>query len=147
MIGLLRRLFSRKPRWNGTPETFLAMVMEMQAMNNPEYSGQEVLQLGEIMQKVVFVDLAPYKSFSELLERATPDFSEVKLMREKMQEHQGRVTLKKAIYGEKTDLGDDDVMKSDSEGARFARKFVNELGKYVDFKKDEQDEDTQDKLS
>jgi hypothetical protein len=147
MIGLLKRLFSKQPRWNGTPETFLAMVIEMQAMNNPEYSRQEVLQLGEIMQKVVYVDLSPYKNFSDLMGRATPDFSEVKLMRKKMQEHRERVDLKKAIYGEKTDLGDDDIMRSDSDGARFARKFVNGLGKYVDFRRDEEDEGTQDKLT
>ena len=147
MIGLLKRLFTRKPRWNGTPETFLAMIIEMQAMNSPAYSGQQVLHLAEIMQKVVFVDLTPYKSISDLMARATPDFSEVKLMRKKMQEHQGRVDLKKAIYGEQTDLGDDDIMKSDSDGARFARKFVNDLGKYVDFKKEKEDEGAQDKLN
>ncbi|WP_431199625.1 hypothetical protein ACQ86K_01155 [Mucilaginibacter sp. P19] len=45
--------------------------------------------------------------------------------------------MKKAIYGEHTDLGEDDIMTSTAEGAVFARKMVKDLSKYVDFPEDE----------
>lgn len=133
-MGIFKRIFSGKPRFHGTPEMYLAMIMEMQAMNNNAYSLREVLQLGEIMQKVIRVDLTPYADFTDLLARGTPDFSQIKPLREQMQAHNARVDLKKAIYGERADLGDDDVMKSDAPGARFARKLVNDLGNYIEFK-------------
>jgi hypothetical protein len=44
-----------------------------------------------------------------------------------------RIDLKKAIYGENVDLGDDDVMKSNEESAVFARRFVKDISKDVDF--------------
>jgi hypothetical protein len=49
-----------------------------------------------------------------------------------------RRDLKKAIYGENADLGDDDVMKSNSEGAVFARNFVKDMSKYVQLSEEEQ---------
>lgn len=42
-----------KPKWNGMPEMFLAMVMKMQAQNNKVYSLREVIQWGEMMQKMI----------------------------------------------------------------------------------------------
>jgi hypothetical protein len=62
----------------------------------------------------------------------------VEKVRGKFDEIHGRVELKKAIYGENVDLGDDDVMKSNEEGAVFARRFVKDLSKYVDFPEEEQ---------
>lgn len=72
---LLRKLMGR-PIWNGTPEMFLAMVLYMQKKNNPVYVKREVLQLGEIMMKVIKVKLLPFSNFAELLEKGTPDYSE-----------------------------------------------------------------------
>jgi hypothetical protein len=135
--SLLMRLMP-KPKWNGTPEMFLAMVMEMQAQNNKVYSLREVIQWGEMMQKMIRVKLDPYKDFSDLVARGIPDFSMVEKMRGKLEELHQRRDLKQAIYGEHADLGDDDVMKSDSEGAVFTRNFVKDMSKYVEFSEEEQ---------
>lgn len=113
------------------------MIMELQTMNNDVYSVGEVLQLGEIMQKVINVELSPYQDFSDLLARAVPDFTQVKSMREQLEKHRGRVDLKKAIYGKRADLGDDDIMKSASADAKLARKLVDDLGRYIDFKSED----------
>jgi hypothetical protein len=59
-------------------------------------------------------------------------------VRGKLDEIHGRVQLKKAIYGEHVDPGDDDVMKSKDDGAVFARRFVKDMSKYVDFSEEEQ---------
>jgi len=48
------------------------------------------------------------------------------------------IWLKKAIYGEYADLGDDDVMKSDSKDAISARGMVKDLSKYLIFSEEEQ---------
>ncbi|WP_158828964.1 hypothetical protein [Mucilaginibacter lacusdianchii] len=130
---LLLRLFGFKPRWNGTPEMFLAMVLEMQSRNNKEFSVQEVLQWGEVMQKVIQVDLKPYRSFADLVQHGQPDFSLVEKVRGKMDELKHRQELRQAIYGKQADLGDDDVMKSDAESAVFARRMVKDLSRYVQF--------------
>ncbi|MGJ1265347.1 hypothetical protein [Sphingobacterium spiritivorum] len=138
LLSFFSKLFGSKRTWSGTPEMFLAMVMFMQKKNNPEYAKHEVLQWGEVLQKVIKVSLSPYKDFSDLLERGTPDFSVVEKLEEKVTEIHQRVELKKAIYGENADLGDDDIMKSDSEGAVFARKFVKDLSEHIQFPEDEQ---------
>lgn len=118
---------------------FLAFVLDMQHRNNPVYSVNEVLRWGEVMQKVIRVKLAPFKNFPDLLQNGTPDYALVEKMNGKLTELHQRQELKKAIYGDNTDLGDDDVMKSDSGGAVFARKMVKDLSKYVDFPNDQQD--------
>jgi hypothetical protein len=46
LFSFFQKLFRFKPGWNGTPEMFLAMVMEMQSQNNKEFSVREVLQCG-----------------------------------------------------------------------------------------------------
>jgi hypothetical protein len=51
------------------------MVQYMARKNNPEYRLQEFLQWGDVMQKVMKVNLDPYTSFKDLLERGTPDYS------------------------------------------------------------------------
>lgn len=117
---------------------FLAMVMEMQSRNNKEFSVQEVLQWGEVMQKVIKVNLAPYKNFADLMAHGQPDFTMVEKLRGKMDEMNNRRALKQAIYGKNVDLGDDDVMKSNSEAAVFARKMVKDLSKHVKFTQDDQ---------
>lgn len=119
---------------------FLAMAMDMQARNNPVYSVQEVMQWGEVLQKVINVKLSPYKDFSDLLQRGTPDYSMVKKVNGKLDELHQRQELKKAIYGDKANLGDDDIMTSNSEGAVFARKMIKDLSNYVDFPEDQRDE-------
>jgi hypothetical protein len=53
---------------------FLAMVMEMQSRNNREFSEREVLQWGKTMQKVIKVNLAPYKDFVDPMEHGKPDY-------------------------------------------------------------------------
>lgn len=138
LLNFLWKLFRIKPRFNGTPEMFLAMVMEFQSRNNTVFVVHEVLQWGEVMQKMMKVDLSPYTSFAELLQNGVPDYTLVEKVSGKFDEIQGRNELKKAIYGEDVDLGDDDVMKSQDEGAVFARRFVKDLSKYVDFPEEEQ---------
>lgn len=139
LLSFLLRVFNLKPSWNGTPEMFLALVLDMQHRNNPVYSLNEVLQWGEVMQKVISVKLAPFKSFPDLLQNGTPDYTLVKKMGTKLHELNHRQELKKAIYGEHVNLGDDDIMTSNAEGAVFARKMVKDLSKYVDFPKSEED--------
>lgn len=135
-LSLIMRAFKLKPSWNGTPEMFLALVLDMQHRNNPIYSLSEVLQWGEVMQKVVSVKLAPFKNFPDLLQNGTPDYTLVKKMGTRLNELNHRQELKKAIYGERVDLGDDDIMTSNAEGAVFARKMVKDLSRYVDFPDD-----------
>jgi len=132
-LSFIMRAFKLKPSWNGTPEMFLALVLDMQHRNNPVYSLTEVLQWGEVMQKVVSVKLAPFKNFPDLLQNGTPDYTLVKNMGTKLNELNHRQELKKAIYGEHADLGEDDIMTSNAEGAVFARKMVKDLSKYVEF--------------
>lgn len=139
LINFITKLFKFKPGFKGTPEMFLAMVMEMQSQNNKEYKIHEVLQWGEVMQKVIKVDLSPYKSFPDLLQNGKPDFTLVEKMRGKLAEVKNRVELKKAIYGENADLGDDDIMNSNSEGSLFARRMVKDLSNYVEFPESEQE--------
>jgi hypothetical protein len=138
LLSFLIKLFKFKPGWNGTPEMFLAMVMEMQSRNNKEFSVREVLQWGEVMQKVIKVNLAPYKDFADLMEHGQPDFTMVEKLRGKMDELNNRRALKQAIYGKNVDLGDDDVMKSNSESAVFARKMVKDLAEHLQFSPEEQ---------
>ena len=97
-----------------------------------------MLQWGEVMQKMMKVDLHPYTSFADLMQNGVPDYSMVKKVRGKLDEIHERVELKKAIYGDKVDLGDDDVMKSNDESAVFARKFVKDMSRYVEFPEEEQ---------
>ncbi len=130
----LKKLLKRKRGWNGSPEMFLALILEMSAMNRKDHSEKETIQLGEVMLKLIKVDLSPYENFSDLLIRGIPDYSMIEVLREKMAKQQQRVDLKKAIYGEAADLGDDDVMRSDAEGAIFARKFIEDFIRYVDLK-------------
>jgi hypothetical protein len=144
ILDFLLKAFKLKPGFNGTPEMFLAMVMEMQARNNKVYSLSEVLQWGDVMQKVIKVNLSPYRDFPDLLQNGKPDFSVVEKMRVKLDAVNQRQELKKAIYGENVDLGDDDVMKSNDEGAVFARKMVKDLSKYLQFP--EEDRKTLDEL-
>jgi hypothetical protein len=138
ILSVFARLFKIKPGFNGTPEMFLAMVMEMQSQNNKEFIVQEVLQWGEVMQRVIKVNLSPYKDFPDLLQNGKPDFTMVVKMRDKLNEVNNRVELKKAIYGDKADLGDDDIMTSNSDGAVFARNMVKDLSEYVQFSEEEQ---------
>lgn len=84
LLSFFLKLFRFKPGWNGTPEMFLAIVMEMQARNNKDFSAREVLQWGKVMQKVIKVNLAPYKDFADLMENGRPDFSMVEKLRGKM---------------------------------------------------------------
>ena len=136
-LSFILRAFKLKPSWNGTPEMFLALVLDMQHRNNPVYSLTEVLQWGEVMQKVVSVKLAPFKNFPDLLQNGTPDYTLVKKMGDRIDELKNRQELKKAIYGEDADLGDDDIMNSNAEGAVFARRMVKDLSRYVDFPEEE----------
>jgi hypothetical protein len=136
--SFITRLLGLGRRWNGTPEQYLAMVQYMAKKNNPEFDLQEFLQWGEVMQKVMKVNLSPYRDFRDLLEKGTPDYSLVQKLDGKITELEQRRELKQAIYGEKADLGDDDVMKSQSAGAVFARDFVKDLSNHVRFSDEEQ---------
>lgn len=139
-LSFIMRAFKLRPSWNGTPEMFLALVLDMQHRNNPVYSLTEVLQWGEVMQKIINVKLAPFKNFPDLVQNGTPDYTLVKKMGNKLDELKNRQQLKKAIYGEHADLGDDDIMTSNTDSAVFARKMVKDLSKYVDFPEDQHDQ-------
>jgi len=137
-LSFISRWLGLSRRWNGSPEQYLAMVQYMAKKNNPNYNLQEFLQWGEVMQKVMRVNLKPYKNFRELLEKGDPDYSMVEKLDEKLSELNQRRDLKKAIYGPNADLGDDDVMNSQSEGAVFARNMVKDLSEHVRFSDDDQ---------
>lgn len=112
---------------------FLAMTLDLQARNNKDFSVHEVLQWGDVLQKVIKVRLAPYRDFPDLMQHGIPDYSMVKKMNVKLSELQQRKELKTAIYGEHVNLGDDDVINSNDASAVFARKIVKDLSQYVDF--------------
>ena len=135
LANLISRFF--RPKWQGTPEMFLAMVEEMALRNNPDYSSRELIQLGLVMQKLIKVNLYPYKNFADLVERAVPDESIINTLKKNEKEVHHRRYLKQAIYGENADLGDDDALKSDSAGAVFARRMVKNMSKYVEFSEEE----------
>jgi len=137
-LSFISRWLGLSRRWNGSPEQYLAMVQYMAKKNNPNYNLQEFLQWGEVMQKVMRVNLKPYKNFRELLEKGDPDYSMVEKLDGKLSELNQRRDLKKAIYGPNADLGDDDVMNSQSEGAVFARNMVKDLSEHVRFSDDDQ---------
>jgi hypothetical protein len=138
ILSFLLKSFKIRPRWNGTPEMFLALVMQMQSRNNPNFAAHEVLQWAKVMKKVIKIDLSPYMNFADLMQNGQPDYSKVEKMKAKLKDLNQRKNLKQAIYGECVDLTDDDVMVSDSEGAVIARKMVKELYNFVKFPKSEQ---------
>lgn len=113
------------------------MAQYIAAKNNPNYSKEELLQWGETFQKVMNVKLAPYADFRELMEKGTPDTSLIKKVDARYEELKGRQELKKAIYGENTDLGEDDIMTSQDESAVFARQMIKDLSQHVEFPEDE----------
>ncbi len=137
-LSFISKLLGLGRRWSGTPEQYLAMVLYMAKKNNPDYTAEEVLQWGEVMQKVMKVNLNPYQDFRDLAENGTPDYSTVEKVDDKVKEMEQRRDLKQAIYGQNADLGDDDVMKSEEDGAVFARKMVKDLSQHVRFSNEEE---------
>jgi hypothetical protein len=137
-LSFIGKLLGLGRRFSGTPEQYLAMVQYMAKKNNPEYSKEELLQWGEVMQKVMKVNLQPYQDFKDLAENGTPDHSMVDKVDGKVKELEQRRDLKQAIYGPNADLGDDDVMKSNDSGAVFARNMVKDLSQHVSFSEEEQ---------
>ena len=121
ILSFISKLFGLGRRFSGTPEQYLGMVQYMAFKNNPEFTAAELLQWGDVLQKVINVDLHPYKDFQDLAVNGKADLSQVSKVDEKVKELEHRRDLKKAIYGPNADLGDDDVMKSDSESAVYAR--------------------------
>lgn len=137
-LGFLKRFFAFKPKFNGTPETFLAMMLEMEREGKAEGpESSSAAQLAEVFMKVMKVNLHPYKNFADLEENGVPDFSIVDKIRPKVEENKQRRDLKQAIYGKDVDLGDDDPTHGNSDGARFTRNLTNELGKHIKFKDEE----------
>lgn len=137
-LSFVGKLLGLGRRFTGTPEQYLAMVQYMAKKNNPEYTKDELLQWGEVMQKVMTANLQPYQDFRDLAENGTPDYSMVEKVDDKVKEMEQRRELKQAIYGPNADLGDDDLMKSNEEGAVFARKLVKDLSQHVLFSEEEQ---------
>jgi hypothetical protein len=137
-LSFISKLIGLGRRWRGTPEQYLAMVQYMAHKNNPEYGAEELLQWGEVMQKVMKVNLKPYQDFRDLAVNGTPDYSMVEKLDEKVKGMEQRRDLKQAIYGPNADLGNDDVMKSKDAGAIFARKMVKDLSQHVQFSDEEQ---------
>jgi hypothetical protein len=132
-LSFISKLLGLGRRFSGTPEQYLAMVQYMAKKNSPDYSKEELLQWGEVMQKVMKVDLKPYLDFKDLAENGIPDESMIEKVDEKVKEIIHRKDMKQAIYGPNADLGDDDVMTSDDPGAIFARKMVKDLSQHVQF--------------
>jgi hypothetical protein len=137
-LSFISKLLGLGRRFSGTPEQYLAMVQYMAKKNNPEYSMEELLQWGEVMQKVMKVNLQPYQDFKDLAENGTPDDSMVEKVDDKVKELEQRRDLKQAIYGPNANLGDDDVMKSKDPGAVLARNMVKDLSEHVKFSDEEQ---------
>ena len=137
LLNFFAKLLGLGRRFNGTPEQFLAMAHYIAAKNDSNYTRQELLQWGETFQKVMEVKLAPYQDFKDLMERGIPDDSLMQKVDAKYNELHQRQELKKAIYGENTDLGEDDIMTSQDEGAVFARRMVKDLSRHVDFPEEE----------
>lgn len=138
IMSFISRLLGLGRRWNGTPEQYLAMIQYMAKKNNPNYDLKEFLQWGEVMQKVMKVNQMPYRDFRDLLNRGTPDYSVVQKISGKLTELEQRRELKQAIYGKNVDLGEDDVMKSSSDGAIFAREMAKDLSHHVRFSDEDQ---------
>jgi hypothetical protein len=137
-LSFISKLLGLGRRFSGTPEQYLAMVQYMAKKNNPDYSIEQLLQWGEVMQKVMKVNLQPYHDFKDLAENGTPDDSMIGKVDGKVKEMEQRRDLKQAIYGQNADLGDDDVMKSDDESAVFACKMVKDLSQHVRFSDEEE---------
>ncbi len=137
ILSFIFRIFKLKPVWQGSPEMFLGLVMTLQKMNNQKYSLLEVLQWGNVLQKIIKVNLKPYKDFRDLMLNGEPDFSVSQKLNEKLIEATQRIAMKKAVYGENADLGDDDVLKSNSSDSVFARNMIKNLSKYVEFSDEE----------
>lgn len=134
----IKQLFKIKPRFNHTPETFLAMMHEMQNIGrqgDPESSS--AYQLARVFIKIIKVDLHPYKDLDDLFENGSPDFTLTDMVMPKVMENQNRRELKQEIYGKDVDLGDDDPLQGNTEGAEFARQIAGELQKYIRVKGDE----------
>lgn len=139
LLSFFKNIFKRQKSqsWNRSPEQFLAMVIYLQTYGGKPYSIEEVLKLGDIMMKVMQVDLFQYKDFAHLVANGIPDYEAVNVVKSKMTEVQARIELKKAIYGEDVDLGDDDVMKSNSPDAIASRNMVDELSKFIKFQEED----------
>lgn len=136
--GFLKRIFSFKPKFKGTPETFLAMMLEMEKQGKAEGpDSASAAQLGEVFIKVMKVNLHPYKDFADLEENGIPDFSIMDKIRPKIEENKRRMELKKAIYGRDADLGEDDPRFGNSKSAKFTRDLTEELNRHIKFKDDE----------
>lgn len=138
-LSFISKLLGLERHFSGTPEQYLAMMQYMAKKNNPDYSKQELLQWGEVMQNVMKVDLEPYRDIKDLAENGTPDDSMVERVDEKVKEINQRKNLKQAIYGPNADLGDDDFITSNDPGAVFARKMVKDLSQHVQFPNGEQE--------
>lgn len=137
-LGFLKRIFSFKPKFNGSPETFLAMMLEMEKEGKGEGpESASAAQLAEVFMKVMKVNLHPYKDFADLEENGVPDSSIMDKIRPKVEENKQRMELKKAIYGKDADLGEDDPRYGNSDGAKFTRDLTNELSKHIRFKEEE----------
>lgn len=137
-LSFISKILGLGRRFNGTPEQYLAMVQYMAFKNNPRFTAAELLQWGEVMQKMMKVNLDPYKDFHDLAVNGKADYSFMEKVEGKLSELEQRKDLKQAIYGEHADLGDDDVMKSDSESAVFARQFVKDFSQHVRFSDEDQ---------
>lgn len=126
------KFFRRKPKWNGTPEMFLALVMEFAKTDEPVANPNlRLAYIGDALLKIMKVNLHPYQGIEELVILGKPDYTLVNKAKKMMQDRADRIELKKAIYGQHVDLGDEDLLTSNAEGARFAREFVNEFSRYV----------------
>jgi hypothetical protein len=137
-LEFLKRIFASKPKFQGTPETFLAMMLEMEREGGADGSeSASASELAEVFMKVMKINLNPYKSFADLREHGVPDFSIIEKIRPKIEDNKQRIELKHAIYGKNADLGEDDPRFGNSNGAKFTRDLTSKLSKHIKFKDNE----------
>jgi hypothetical protein len=77
-------LLNPKPIWHGSPETFLAMILELQSMMPNTDTAEVTLRLGKVMVTKYRISLAPYADLRELIEKGVPDRSKLHLMRKEI---------------------------------------------------------------
>ena len=142
--NLFKSFFSAQQKWNGTPETFLAFIQYLQERTEPDYSVEDIIQLGESMNSLMQVNLKPFKNIKDLVINGTPDHTAVKEIETAIFERRQRVELKKTIYDENVDLGEDDLMNSQSEIAVASRNLADKFSSFIYFG-DDKDTDSKNK--
>lgn len=68
-------LIHLKPRWERSPESFLAMIIQLSNFDKEPASQSRIYQIGEALIAQYKIDLAPYKDLENLIKDGKPDHS------------------------------------------------------------------------